>query len=162
MRDAGPMTVSSRAELRTSPSGVDCLTCCSGWTSHLERLLPFTEGMRTPHPDVTGYGLLLWSLRRPRDRYLSCQLGQCGPDFVLLVRDHTRNDVPFAEICSEMSPLLSLAKVLRVAYVAAGWQTCHKLKSEHATLSFADRLEGPSSSDRANSPVARIAAPIGG
>ena len=71
--------------------------------------------MRTLHPDVTGYGLLLWTLRRPHNRYLSCQLGQCGPDFVLLVRDHTRNDVPFAEIGSDMSTLLSLAKVLRLA-----------------------------------------------
>jgi len=108
-------------------------------------------GMRALHPDVTGYGLLLWSLQRPGDHYLSCQLGQCGPDFVLLVRDHTRNDVPFAEIASDMSTLLSLAKVLRLAYVAMGWKPCAKLKSEHAMAPRGDESRAGFPIDRNNS-----------
>lgn len=88
--------------------------------------------MKASSPEVTGYGLLLWSLRRPNDHYLSCQLGRCGPDFVLLIRDHARDDVRFAELGSDMSTLVSLSKLLRVAYVASGWQTCAKLNSEHA------------------------------
>ena len=98
----------------------------------MERRLPSTRGMTEPLPEVTGYGLLLWSLRRPNNRYVSCQLGQCGIDFVLLIRDHTDDRVPYAEICTEMEPLLSLAKALRMAYVAAGWQSCSKSVTEHS------------------------------
>ena len=97
--------------------------------------------MREPCLDVTGYGLLLWSLRRPNNDYLSCQLGRCGPDFVLLIRDHARDAVPFAETASDMSSLLSLAKLLRVAYVNAGWQTCAKQSSEHDAPARGDSLE---------------------
>jgi len=88
--------------------------------------------MKEYRPDVTGYGLLLWSLRRPNDHYLSCQLGRCGSYFVLLIRDHARDDVRFAEIGSDMPTLVSLSKLLHVAYVASGWQTCAKLSAEHA------------------------------
>ena len=84
--------------------------------------------MREPRLDVTGYGLLLWSLRRSNSQYLSCQLGGGDSDFVLLIRDHQRDTVPFAEIGSGMSSLLSLAKLLRVAYVAAGWQAVRQAR----------------------------------
>ena len=94
--------------------------------------LPFLKDMKESSRNVTGYGLLLWSLRRPNDHYLSCQLGRCGPDFVLLIRDHAQDDVRFAEIGSDMPTLVSLSRLLRVAYVASGWQTCAKLSSEHA------------------------------
>lgn len=99
----------------------------------MERQLRLLCGMKEPCVDITGYGLLLWSLRRPNNQYLSCQLGGGDSDFVLLIRDHEHDTVPFAEIGSDMPSLLSLAKLLRVAYVAAGWQPCAKLTSQHAT-----------------------------
>ena len=104
--------------------------------------MPLWCGMREPCVDVTGHGLLLWSLRRPNNQYLSCQLGGSDSDFVLLIRDHEHETVPFAEIGSDMSSLLSLAKLLRIAYVAAGWQPCAKLTSQHAAPLAATASEG--------------------
>ena len=98
--------------------------------------------MRGPCVDVTGYGLLLWSLRRPNNQYLSCQLGEGDSDFVLLIRDHEHDTVPFAEIGSDMASLLSLAKLLRIAYVAAGWQRCAKVTAQHAAPLAGTASEG--------------------
>ena len=98
--------------------------------------------MRESHVDVTGYGLLLWSLRRPNNQYLSCQVGGGDSDFVLLIRDHEHDTVPFAEIGSDMASLLSLAKLLRIAYVAACWQPCAKQRSQHATPLAVTASEG--------------------
>ena len=136
------MSFSSEAELRASLYRGGCLTCCPHSISRVERPLPLLCGMRKPRPDVTGYGLLLWSLRRSNNQYLSCQLGGDDSDFVLLIRDHQRHTVRFAELGSDMSSLLSLAKLLRVAYVAAGWQPCAKLTSEHATPLTSTAPEG--------------------
>ena len=94
--------------------------------------MPLWCGMREPCVDVTGHGLLL----------LSCQLGGGDSDFVLLIRDHEHETVPFAEIGSDMSSLLSLAKLLRIAYVAAGWQPCAKLTSQHGAPLAATASEG--------------------
>ena len=94
--------------------------------------IALTVGMREPGLDATGYGRLVWRLRRSHNQYLSYQLGRCGADFVLLIRDHARDTVTFAASAADMSSLLSLARLLRVAYVSAGWQTCVKRRSEHA------------------------------
>ena len=86
---ASTMTFLPEAELGPPQCAAGYLTYCWRSISQMERQLRLLSGMREPHVDVTGYGLLLWSLRRPNKHYLSCQLGQCGPDFALLIRDRS-------------------------------------------------------------------------
>ncbi len=82
-------------------------------------------------PEVTGYGLLLWHLRRPNKEHLLCQVGECDSHFVLAIRDQARDTCSVAERFDDLASLLSRAQVLRDAYVGAGWQERAAHESQH-------------------------------